>query len=51
MGQFLQVNGDYNIKTAEGGNIKFDTGPGVGEVPYLLWQESDDSWNFKTGAG
>lgn len=105
MGQFLQVNGDYNIKTAEGGNIKFDTGPGVGEVritgdlvvegdtlyvavenlnvddniitlnygetnagvtegtsglevdrgtldnAYLLWQESDDSWNFKTGAG
>lgn len=105
MGQFLQVNGDYNIKTAEGGNIKFDTGPGVGEVRitgdlvvegdtltvsaenlqvqdniitlnfgetgagvtegtsgieidrgtadnvYLLYQESDDTWNFKTGTG
>lgn len=105
MGQFLQVNGDYNIKTAEGGKIKFDTGPGVGEVritgdlvvegdtltvsaenlqvqdniitlnfgetgagvtegssglevdrgtldnAYLLWQESDDTWNFKVGTG
>lgn len=103
MGQFLQVNGDYNIKTAEGGKIKFDTGPGVGEVritgdlvvegdtltvsaenlqvqdniitlnfgetaagvtegtsgieidrgtldnAYFLFQESDDSWNLKTG--
>jgi len=27
MGQFLQVNGDYNIKTAEGARITFDTGP------------------------
>jgi hypothetical protein len=27
MGQFLQVNGDYNIKTAEGASIIFDTGP------------------------
>jgi hypothetical protein len=27
MGQFLQVNGDYNIKSAEGGKITFDTGP------------------------
>jgi hypothetical protein len=32
MGQFLQVNGDYNIKTAEGGQILLDTGPGVGNV-------------------
>jgi len=32
MGQFLQVNGDYNIKTAEGGRITFDTGAGVGDV-------------------
>jgi hypothetical protein len=105
MGQFVQVNGDYNIKTAEGGKIKFDTGPGIGEVritgdlvvegdtltvsaenlqvqdniitlnfgetgagvtegtsgleidrgtldnAYFLWQESDDSWNLKTGSG
>ena len=27
MGQFLRVNGDYNIKTAEGANIVLDTGP------------------------
>lgn len=32
MGQFLQVNGDYNIKTAEGGRITLDTGVGVGDV-------------------
>jgi hypothetical protein len=32
MGQFLQVNGDYNIKTKEGGQIILDTGPGVGDV-------------------
>lgn len=32
MGQFVQTNGDYNIKTAEGGTIKLDTGPGVGTV-------------------
>lgn len=32
MGQFVQTNGDYNIKTAEGGIIKLDTGPGVGTV-------------------
>ena len=32
MGQFLQTNGDYNIKTAEGGVIKLDTGPGIGRV-------------------
>jgi hypothetical protein len=32
MGQFIQVNGDYNIKTYEGGIIKLDTGPGVGQV-------------------
>ncbi len=29
MGQFLQVNGDYNIKTAEGAKIYLDTGPAV----------------------
>ena len=105
MGQFVQVNGDYNIKTAEGGKIKLDTGPGVGEVRitgdlvvegdtltvsaenlqvqdniitlnfgetgagvtegtsgieidrgtadnvYFLYQESDDTWNLKTGTG
>ena len=27
MGQFLRVNGDYNIKTADGANIVLDTGP------------------------
>ncbi len=27
MGQFLQVNGDYNIKTADGAKIYLDTGP------------------------
>jgi hypothetical protein len=27
MGQFLQVNGDYNIKVRDGGTIKLDTGP------------------------
>ena len=32
MGQFLQVNGDYNIKTKETGTITLDTGAGVGEV-------------------
>jgi hypothetical protein len=32
MGQFVNVNGDYNIKTLEGSQIKLDTGPGVGTV-------------------
>lgn len=32
MGQVLQVNGDYNIKTLEGGTITLDTGPDVGVV-------------------
>jgi len=32
MGQFLQTNGDYNIKTREGARITLDTGAGVGEV-------------------
>jgi hypothetical protein len=32
MGQFVKVNGDYNIKTAEGGNIYLDTGSGIGNV-------------------
>jgi hypothetical protein len=32
MGQFLQVNGDYNIKTAEGASITLDTGAGIGDV-------------------
>jgi hypothetical protein len=32
MGQFLRVNGDYNIKTEEGARITLDTGPGVGSV-------------------
>lgn len=32
MGQFVQTNGDYVIKTAQGADIKFDTGPGIGNV-------------------
>lgn len=32
MGQFLRVNGDYNIKTQEGARITLDTGPNVGSV-------------------
>jgi hypothetical protein len=32
MGQFIQTNGDYNIKTKEGGRITRDTGPNVGSV-------------------
>jgi hypothetical protein len=32
MGQLIQVNGDYNIKTGESATITLDTGPGVGEV-------------------
>jgi hypothetical protein len=32
MGQYLKINGDYNIKTAEGGSIVLDTGPGVGNT-------------------
>ena len=27
MGQFLQTNGDYNIKTREGGIVRLDVGP------------------------
>lgn len=27
MGQYFQVNGDYNIKVKDGGTIKLDTGP------------------------
>jgi hypothetical protein len=32
MGQFLRINGDYNIKCDEGSKITLDTGEGVGEV-------------------
>lgn len=32
MGQFIRVNGDYNIKAADNSTIKLDTGPGVGQV-------------------
>lgn len=32
MGQYVNVNGDYNIKTAEGSSIVLDTGPGVGNT-------------------
>ena len=32
MGQVVRVNGDYAIKTSEGGTILLDTGPNVGFV-------------------
>lgn len=32
MGQFVQTNGDYVIKTGDGATLKLDTGPGVGNV-------------------
>ena len=32
MAQFLQTNGDYTIRTSEGGTITFDTGPRIGQV-------------------
>lgn len=32
MGQFIRVNGDYNIKAIDNGTIKLDTGLGVGRV-------------------
>lgn len=32
MGQVVHTNGDYLLKTGEGGKIKLDTGPGIGEV-------------------
>jgi hypothetical protein len=32
MAQVLQTNGDYSIRTSEGGNIVLDTGTGIGEV-------------------
>ena len=32
MGQFLRINGDYNIKCTEGSKITLDTGVGTGEV-------------------
>jgi hypothetical protein len=32
MGEFLKVNGDYNIKTPIGNRVTVDTGPGVGEL-------------------
>jgi hypothetical protein len=32
MGQFLRINGDYNIKCTEGSKITLDTGAGAGEV-------------------
>jgi hypothetical protein len=105
MGQFIQVSGDYNIKSGEGAVITLDTGAGVGttrvtgnlivegntlnvsvenlqvqdniivvnygetgagvtlrysgievdrgslESVSFLWDENDDSWNLKQGAG
>jgi hypothetical protein len=32
MGQFVQTNGDYVIKTGQGADIKLDTGPAIGNV-------------------
>lgn len=32
MGQFVQTNGDYILKTGQGADIKLDTGPGIGNV-------------------
>lgn len=32
MGQYLRTNGDYNIKTKDGGNIILDTGNNIGNV-------------------
>ena len=32
MAQFLQTNGDYTIKTYEGGIITLDTGPRIGQI-------------------
>jgi len=32
MGQFVQTNGDYTIKTGEGNQLRLDTGAGVGQV-------------------
>ena len=32
MAQTVQTNGDYTIKTGEGNQVLFDTGPGIGEV-------------------
>lgn len=32
MSKFIQTDGDFGIKVADGGNILFDTGAGVGEV-------------------
>lgn len=32
MGQFLRINGDYNIKAGDGARITLDTGAGAGEV-------------------
>jgi hypothetical protein len=105
MGQFIQVSGDYNIKSGEGATITLDTGAGVGTTRVtgnlivegetlnvsveqlqvqdniitlnygevgngvtlryagveiergiannvsFLWDENDDSWNLKEGAG
>ena len=105
MGQFVQVSGDYNIKSGEGAVITLDTGAGVGttrvtgnlivegdtlnvsvenlnvqdniitlnygetgagvtlrysgievdrgssESVSFLWDDNDDTWNLKQGAG
>jgi hypothetical protein len=36
MGQFLHVNGDYNIKAGEGARITLDTGPSTGGGSVLV---------------
>ncbi len=32
MGQYLRINGDYNIKAGDGASITLDTGPNMGQV-------------------
>ena len=32
MGQYVRTNGDYSVKTIDGGTITLDTGPRVGQV-------------------
>ena len=36
MGQFLHVNGDYNIKAGDGARITLDTGPAIGGGSVLV---------------
>jgi hypothetical protein len=57
MGQYIQVNGDYNIKAVadpvNGGRITLDTGPGVGttRVTGNLLVEGDTVYVSSTQIG